>query len=92
MPVERTELPANAQNMHPSMLLSLMRPSLQFVDLGTEGTTPKVFHRVGVTFNEEQFFGIGRSKKLARRAVSIDVCNKFFNTTFVRDDPLPIVE
>ena len=68
-----------------------MRPAIQFVELGTEGTTPNISHRMGVTINGEQFSGCARSKKLARKAVSIEVCNKLFNTEFVRDDLATVV-
>ncbi|KAJ6638462.1 hypothetical protein Bhyg_11197, partial [Pseudolycoriella hygida] len=52
---DKTELPANYETMHPSMLLSMMRPNTQYVDLGSEGTTPNVVHRFGVTVDGQSF-------------------------------------
>lgn len=66
-----------------------MRPSTQYVELGTEGVTPNITHRVGVTVNGQQFVGAARSKKLARKAAAIDACNTLFKTNFSRDD-LPV--
>lgn len=84
---ERTELPPNAESMHPSMLLSVMRPATQYVELGSEGNSPNsIIHRMGVTIGEQQFIGSARSKKLARKAAAIEACNALFNTSFARED------
>lgn len=82
---DKSELPANYETMHPSMLLSMMRPNTQYVDLGSEGTTPNVLHRFGVTIDGQSFVGQDRTKKLARKAVAIAACNAVFGTTFQHD-------
>ncbi|XP_037028159.1 uncharacterized protein LOC119068607 isoform X1 [Bradysia coprophila] len=82
---DKSELPANHETMHPSMLLSMMRPNTQYVDLGSEGTTPNVLHRFGVTIDGQSFVGQDRTKKLARKAVAIAACNAVFGTTFQHD-------
>jgi len=83
---DKTDLPANYETMHPSMLLSMMRPNTQYVDLGSEGTTPNVVHRFGVTVDGQSFVGQDRTKKLARKAVAITACNTCFGTKFQQDE------
>lgn len=83
---EKTVLPQNAATMHPSMLLSVMRPASTYVPLGTEGVTPNIVHRMGITLNGQQFIGAARSKKLARKAAAIEACNALFDMGFKHDE------
>lgn len=89
-PAERRELPANHEQLHPSMLLAIMRPQTQYMELGSEGTTPNVIHRVGVTVDGQDFVGAARSKKGARKAAAIKACNAVFPCAFVAEpEPVP---
>lgn len=63
-----------------------MRPNTQYVDLGSEGTTPNVVHRFGVTVDGQSFVGQDRTKKLARKAVAINACNTCFGTNFKQEE------
>lgn len=83
---EKSVLPPNAATMHPSMLLSVMRPASTYIPLGTEGVTPSIVHRMGITLNGQQFIGAARSKKLARKAAAIEACNALFGMSFTHDE------
>lgn len=89
-PTERRELPANHEQLHPSMLLAIMRPQTQYLELGSEGTTPNVIHRIGVTVDGQEFVGAARSKKGARKAAAIKACNTVFSCAYVAEpEPVP---
>lgn len=64
-----------------------MRPATQYIELGCEGTTPNIIHRVGVEVGGSQFVGEGRSKKLARKAAATQACNMLFNCSFELELP-----
>lgn len=63
-----------------------MRPSVKYVDLGSEGQVPNIQHRVGVEVDENHFIGSARNKKLARKLAALEACNKLFGTNFVKDE------
>ncbi|KAG5682329.1 hypothetical protein PVAND_011688 [Polypedilum vanderplanki] len=79
VPKVRSELPQNSENMHPVMLLSVMRPCVQYNDLGSQGITPNIKHTVGCTVDGQSFIGEGRSKKEARKRVATQILIKLFN-------------
>lgn len=63
-----------------------MRPNIKYVDLGSEGTTPNILHRVGVDVDNLQFIGTGKNKKMARKNAAAEACNKLFNIQFVNEE------
>ncbi|XP_031627838.1 double-stranded RNA-specific editase 1-like isoform X2 [Contarinia nasturtii] len=85
-PPKRMQLPENANTMHPTTLLCMMRPVTKYVDLGSEGQVPNILHRVGVEVDSQHFIGSAKNKKLARKNAAIDACNKLFGTTFAKDE------
>ncbi|KAM8721464.1 hypothetical protein ACLKA7_007356 [Drosophila subpalustris] len=74
-PPVRTELPPNWETMHPATLLCVMRPGLSYVDHGCIGEKPNIMQRLGVIVDNQEFTANGRSKKIARRNVAVNVCN-----------------
>lgn len=66
-PTVRTELPPKWQDIHPAMLLCMMRPGSSYTDLGSEGVAPNQIQRIGIVVDGENFIGKGRSKKLLVR-------------------------
>ncbi|XP_019846809.2 uncharacterized protein LOC105228862 isoform X1 [Bactrocera dorsalis] len=83
----RSELPNNWESIHPSTLLCMMRPGLQYREIGTVGDPPNVLQRMGVTVDEVDYESSGRSKKTARRNVAVCVLNELFGTNFVKEPP-----
>jgi Double-stranded RNA binding motif len=81
----KTELPANASEMHPTMLLSAMRAGIFYEDLGCTGPVGSVVQNCGVTVDGRRFEGSGRSKKLARKAAASKACNEIFGTAFTEE-------
>lgn len=64
--------------MHPVMLLSTMRPGTMYIDLGSEGMTPSISHKIGTTVDSRQFMDSARSKKEARKKVAATVLKELF--------------
>uniref|UniRef100_W8BCT8 Double-stranded RNA-specific editase 1 n=1 Tax=Ceratitis capitata TaxID=7213 RepID=W8BCT8_CERCA len=86
-PPVRSELPHNWETIHPSTLLCMMRPGLQYRELGTMGDAPNVLQRMGVTVDDVNYESSGRSKKTARRNVAVCVLNELFGTNFTKEEP-----
>lgn len=86
-PPIRSELPNNWESIHPSTLLCMMRPGLQYREIGTVGDPPNVLQRMGVTVDEVDYESSGRSKKIARRNVAVCVLNELFGTNFIKEPP-----
>lgn len=63
-----------------------MRPNVKYVDLGSEGTTPNILHRIGVDVENLQFIGTAKNKKMARNNAAAEACNKLFNINFVKEE------
>jgi dsRNA-specific ribonuclease len=59
-----------------------MRPQSAYVDLGQSGTPPNAEFTVGVTVDEKQFLGKGRSKKSARRNAAAEACKQIWGVEF----------
>ncbi|XP_041452042.1 uncharacterized protein LOC111070437 isoform X2 [Drosophila obscura] len=85
-PPVRAELPPNWQTMHPATLLCIMRPGISYVDYGTAGDKPNVPQCLGVIVDNQEFTANGRSKKIARRNVAVNVCNTLFGTNFTYEE------
>ncbi|SPP77833.1 uncharacterized protein LOC117581657 isoform X2 [Drosophila guanche] len=81
-PPVRAELPSNWETMHPATLLCIMRPGIAYVDYGNAGDKPNVPQCLGVIVDNQEFTANGRSKKIARRNVAVNVCNTLFGTDF----------
>ncbi|XP_037724378.1 double-stranded RNA-specific editase 1-like [Drosophila subpulchrella] len=85
-PPVRTELPSGWETMHPATILCIMRPGLIYVDQGASGDKPNVMQHLGIVVDDQEFTASGRSKKIARRNVAIEVCNTLFGTNFSYGD------
>ncbi|EDV47637.1 double-stranded RNA-specific editase 1 [Drosophila erecta] len=85
-PPVRTELPSGWETMHPATILCIMRPGLNYVDYGSSGDKPNVMQHLGITVDNQEFHANGRSKKIARRNVAVEVCNSLFGTNFTCSD------
>ncbi|KAH8329962.1 hypothetical protein KR067_011496 [Drosophila pandora] len=81
-PPIRSDLPPNWETMHPATILCIMRPGITYVDYGTSGEKPNVVQHLGIVVDDQEFTASGRSKKIARRNVAVNVCNSLFNTNF----------
>uniref|UniRef100_A0A336LVX2 CSON001516 protein n=1 Tax=Culicoides sonorensis TaxID=179676 RepID=A0A336LVX2_CULSO len=84
-PKVRTELPPNPEKLHPAMLLQIMRPGTQYVELGSQGSTPNIIHAIGVTVDGQQYIGSGKSKKIARKEAARIACETIFKMKFDAD-------
>ncbi|XP_073956598.1 double-stranded RNA-specific editase 1-like [Choristoneura fumiferana] len=83
-PLKRKELPPNAASLHPAMLLSYMRPGLEYRELAVEGDKPQtMLFTMGVDVDGATYIGRPPSnKKEARRAAARAACAALFNLHF----------
>lgn len=58
--------------------------------MGTEGQSPNILHRMGVTVDEKSFIGASRNKRTARKNAAIEACNALFGTKFEIEITPPI--
>ncbi|XP_073956610.1 double-stranded RNA-specific editase 1-like isoform X2 [Choristoneura fumiferana] len=82
-PLKRKELPPNAASLHPAMLLSYMRPGLEYRELAVEGDKPQtMLFTMGVDVDGATYIGKASNKKEARRAAARAACAALFNLHF----------
>ncbi|XP_063364001.1 double-stranded RNA-specific editase 1 [Cydia amplana] len=87
--MKRKELPPNAATLHPCMLLTYMRPGLEYRELAISGDKPQtMLFTMGVDVDGATYIGKASNKKEARRAAARAACAALFNVTFP-DPPQP---
>ncbi|XP_063536704.1 double-stranded RNA-specific editase 1 isoform X2 [Cydia strobilella] len=88
-PMKRKELPPNAATLHPCMLLTYMRPGLEYRELAISGDKPQtMMFTMGVDVDGATYIGKASNKKEARRAAARAACAALFSVTFP-DPPAP---
>ncbi|XP_050487560.1 double-stranded RNA-specific editase 1-like isoform X7 [Bombus huntii] len=65
-PVQK-ELPPNATNIHPVMLLNQMRPGLTYVELNRVGNPPNTMFTLAVDIDGIEYSGTAKNKKDAKK-------------------------
>ncbi|XP_026761752.2 uncharacterized protein LOC113520578 isoform X2 [Galleria mellonella] len=76
-------LPLNAAAMHPCMLLTYMRPHLEYRELAVEGDRPQnMLFTLGVDIDGATYVGKASNKKEARKAAARAACQALFNVKF----------
>ncbi|XP_061716575.1 double-stranded RNA-specific editase 1 isoform X3 [Cydia pomonella] len=82
-PMKRKELPPNAAALHPCMLLTYMRPGLEYRELAVSGDKPQtMLFTMGVDVDGATYIGKASNKKEARRAAARAACAALFNVSF----------
>ncbi|XP_044730179.1 uncharacterized protein LOC123293425 isoform X2 [Chrysoperla carnea] len=76
------ELPANAADIHPVMLLHQMRPGIVIEDVSSSGQTPHIIYTVKVNIDGDQIFGQGPNKKSARKNCAQAAMEKHFGVVY----------
>ncbi|CAB3227379.1 unnamed protein product [Arctia plantaginis] len=88
-PRKAKELPAGARSLHPCMLLTHMRPNLEYreVAAGTERTLTalKYVFTMSVEVDGVTYVGKGANKKEARKNAAKAACKAIFDVTFDED-------
>ncbi|XP_069359616.1 double-stranded RNA-specific editase 1 isoform X2 [Maniola hyperantus] len=81
--VKKKILPENASSMHPCMLLTYMRPQLEYRELGAEGERPQnMLFTMGVDVDGTTYMGKASNKKEARKQAARAACTAVFGVTF----------
>ncbi|XP_045773397.1 double-stranded RNA-specific editase B2-like isoform X2 [Maniola jurtina] len=76
-------LPENAASMHPCMLLTYMRPQLEYRELGVEGDRPQnMLFTMGVDVDGTTYTGKATNKKEARKQAARAACAAIFGVNF----------
>ncbi|XP_047029756.1 double-stranded RNA-specific editase 1-like isoform X2 [Helicoverpa zea] len=88
------ELPLNAAHMHPCMLLTYMRPHLEYRELAADGDRPQnMLFTMGVDVDNATYIGKASNKKEARKLAAKAACQALFNVQFApnaaANTPLP---
>nr|XP_044250408.1 uncharacterized protein LOC108061886 [Drosophila takahashii] len=78
--IVRSTLPIDFKTMHPTLLLSYMRPKSSFKYLGSSGEPPNTLFTMGTKVDKQEFEATGTSKKRARLNVAVLACNTLFGT------------
>ncbi|KAM3957782.1 double-stranded RNA-specific editase B2 isoform 2-T2 [Aphomia sociella] len=77
------ELPLNARAMHPCMLLTYMRPHMEYRELAVEGDRPQnMLFTMGVEVDGTTYVGKASNKKEARKAAAKAACQALFDVKF----------
>lgn len=82
MPLPKAELPKNAENIHPVMLLSIMRPGVQFEEISSVGMSPHIVHTVSITIDHVIYMGQGRTKKIAKKIAAKEAIEALYGVKF----------
>ncbi|CAG5045527.1 unnamed protein product [Parnassius apollo] len=77
------QLPADAAQMHPCMLLTYMRPALAYRELAARGDRPQnMQYTIGLDVDGVTYVGTASNKKEARKAAAKAACQAIFGVTF----------
>ncbi|XP_049873363.1 double-stranded RNA-specific editase B2-like isoform X2 [Pectinophora gossypiella] len=80
---KKKELPANAAAMHPCMLLTYMRPHLEYRELAVDGDRPQnILFTLGVDVDGSTYIGKAPNKKEARKQAAKSACQDIFGVQF----------
>ncbi|XP_026313994.1 uncharacterized protein LOC113225796 isoform X6 [Hyposmocoma kahamanoa] len=82
-PKTAKDLPLNAGAMHPCMLLTFMRPHLEYRELAIEGDRPQnMLFTLGVDVDGATYVGKASNKKEARKLAAKAACSALFGVVF----------
>ncbi|CAH2048954.1 unnamed protein product, partial [Iphiclides podalirius] len=77
------QLPEDAAQQHPCMLLTYMRPSLEYRELAAHGDRPQnMLYTIGVDVDGATYIGKAQNKKEARKAAARAACKAIFGVEF----------
>ncbi|XP_076279952.1 uncharacterized protein LOC143208900 [Lasioglossum baleicum] len=93
-PVQK-ELPPNATNIHPVMLLNQMRPGLTYVELNRVGNPPNTMFTLAVEIDGVEYTGTAKNKKDAKKIAAKSALLALYslnypdeNTSVLQDHPM----
>ncbi|KAG7188214.1 hypothetical protein KM043_016084 [Ampulex compressa] len=85
------ELPPNATNIHPVMLLNQMRPALTYMELNRVGNPPNTMFTLAVEVDGIEYTGTAKNKKDAKKIAAKGALLALYGLTYP-DETKPIVE
>ncbi|KOX70266.1 Double-stranded RNA-specific editase 1 [Melipona quadrifasciata] len=92
-PVQK-ELPVNATNIHPVMLLNQMRPGLTYIELNRVGNPPNTMFTLAVDIDGIEYTGTAKNKKDAKKIAAKSALLALYGlnypdeTTVIQDQPM----
>ncbi|XP_024943410.1 mediator of RNA polymerase II transcription subunit 15 isoform X2 [Cephus cinctus] len=84
-PVQK-ELPCNAINIHPVMLLNQMRPGLTYVEINRVGNPPNTMFTLAVDIDGVEYTGAAKNKKDAKKTAAKAALSALYGLTYPEED------
>ncbi|XP_057320757.1 interleukin enhancer-binding factor 3 homolog isoform X2 [Microplitis mediator] len=69
-PPAEKKLPANAETIHPVMLLNQMKPGIVYTEVSRRGNPPNTYFTLAVDIDGKSFTGEAKNKKDAKKAAA----------------------
>ncbi|XP_076385479.1 uncharacterized protein LOC100883280 isoform X2 [Megachile rotundata] len=87
-PVQK-ELPPNATNIHPVMLLNQMRPGLTYVELNRSSNPPNTMFTLAVDIDGVEYTGTAKNKKDAKKIAAKSALLALYGLSYP-DETVPV--
>ncbi|XP_034187992.1 double-stranded RNA-specific editase 1 [Osmia lignaria lignaria] len=87
-PVQK-ELPPNATNIHPVMLLNQMRPGLTYIELNRASNPPNTMFTLAVDIDGVEYTGTAKNKKDAKKIAAKSALLALYGLSYP-DETIPI--
>ncbi|KZC12121.1 Interleukin enhancer-binding factor 3-B [Dufourea novaeangliae] len=87
-PLVQKELPPNATNIHPVMLLNQMRPGLTYSELNRVGNPPNTMFTLAVEIDGVEYTGTAKNKKDAKKIAAKSALLALYDLTYPEEGKL----
>jgi len=81
-PKKAKEIPANPTDRHPVQLLNELKGGVVFSVVGTTGVTPNIIFTMGCEVDGQQYQGVGRNKKDAKKHCAMEALKALYNIQY----------
>jgi len=81
-PKKAKEIPPNPTDRHPVQLLNELKGGVVFSVVGTTGVTPNIIFTMGCEVDGQQYQGVGRNKKDAKKHCAMEALKALYNIQY----------
>jgi len=81
-PKKPKEIPTNPTDRHPVQLLNELKGGVVFSVVGTTGVTPNIIFTMGCEVDGQQYQGVGRNKKDAKKHCAMEALKALYNIQY----------
>merc|ERR1712158_191502 len=82
VPKKPKEIPTNPTDRHPVQLLNELKGGVVFSVVGTTGVTPNIIFTMGCEVDGQQYQGVGRNKKDAKKHCAMEALKALYNIQY----------